>query len=86
MNLAFSSSFKRSCKRFPKKIQDKLDACILLFQDNEFDPILNNHKLHGEYGGSRSINVTSDVRAIYEKISENDYYFYAIGTHSDLYS
>ncbi len=52
---------------------------------NEYHPMLNNHKLVGKYTGSRSINVTGDYRAIYEKRDSDSIYWAAIGTHSQLY-
>lgn len=86
MNIAFSSKFNKNYCKLSKKIQDKLDEKIPLFELNEFDLTLKNHKLHGIYEGHRSINITGDIRVIYKKISEEDYYFYDIGTHSELYS
>ena len=52
---------------------------------NKFDMILNNHTLSGELSGCRSLNITGDVRAIYEEISENHFEFISLGTHSELY-
>ncbi len=85
MNLDYSSKFKKSYKKLPKKIQDKFAERILIFIKDKYDPILKNHKLHGKYVDYRSINITSDIRAIYKEISDY-YYFYSIGTHSELYS
>jgi addiction module RelE/StbE family toxin len=85
MNIDYSSSFKKRYKKLSKKIQDKFDERILVFEKDENDYILKNHKLHGEYNGYRSINITSDIRAIYRIVSDQNYYFVAIGTHSELY-
>jgi len=57
-----------------------------LLVGNEFDPLLNNHKLQGEDASYRSINVTGDVRIVYRKTSRDAYLLVAIGTHSELYS
>ncbi len=86
MNLDYSSTFKKCYKRLSKKNQDKFDEKILLFIVDEFNEALKNHKLHGQYSECRSINITGDIRAIYRKTSEDDYYFILIGTHSELYS
>lgn len=86
MNIGYSSHFIKSHKKLSKKIQHKVIEKIFIFEHDEFDPALNNHKLHGEYGGYRSINITSDVRAIYRKISDENYYFEDVGTHSKLYN
>jgi len=55
-----------------------------LFLNNPFDPILNNHQLHGKYKKYRSINITSDLRVIYEQYVD-DVIFIMIDTHSNLY-
>lgn len=86
MNLAYSSHFNKNLRKLSKKIQDRFTERIYIFEKDEFDQILKNHKLHGEYDGYRSINVTSDIRAIYKKISNENYYFEDIGTHSRLYT
>jgi addiction module RelE/StbE family toxin len=85
MNLAFSSDINKSYKKLSKKIQEKFDMRIRIFEANEFDVILNNHKLHGEFEGCRSINITGDIRAIYKLVSRDNYYFFDLGKHSELY-
>jgi addiction module RelE/StbE family toxin len=81
-----SLHFRKRYKRLPKKIQIKFDERISIFEKDEFDPILKNHKLHGKYGEYRSINITSDIRLIYKKMPNGHYLLYEIGTHSELYS
>lgn len=56
-----------------------------LFLQDEFNPILNNHSLKGKYLGYRSINVTGDLRVVYQK-NGNDVIFVVIGSHSKLYT
>lgn len=56
-----------------------------LFLKNSFHPLLNNHALHGEYRGYRSINVGGDLRVIYEEIDSYTIQFILIDTHSNLY-
>jgi mRNA-degrading endonuclease YafQ of YafQ-DinJ toxin-antitoxin module len=41
--------------------------------------------LHGEYSGYRSINITGDLRVIYEPLGKNTVQFVIIDTHSNLY-
>jgi mRNA-degrading endonuclease YafQ of YafQ-DinJ toxin-antitoxin module len=41
--------------------------------------------LTGEYAGLYSINITGDIRALYEKIDDTYAIFGFIGTHSQLY-
>lgn len=78
-------------KKFTKlsqKIQKKFYARLEIFKINQFDRLLNNHKLSGKYEGSNSINITGDYRAVFSVLNEKDqetYLFIAIGTHPELY-
>lgn len=81
-----STKFKRKVKKLSPKILLLIKEKVAIFRENEFDQILNNHKLSGLYINRRSINITSDIRVIYRKVSENMYLFLTIGTHSELYS
>ena len=58
---------------------------LVLFLQDEFNPILNNHPLRGKYKGYRSINITGDLRAIYQYQNPDIGIFVAIDTHSNLY-
>ena len=86
MHLEYSLSFKKSFAKLSKKEKVKFDERMSIFILDEYSPILSNHKLHGEYDGYRSINITGDIRVIYRKISKNNYRLHLIGTHSKLYS
>jgi len=59
---------------------------LKLFQMNPFHPQLNNHGLHGKHERVRSINIGGDWRALYRCIKPGVAVFFAIGTHSRLYS
>jgi len=41
--------------------------------------------LTGQYADLHSINITGDIRALYEKINDSYVIFGFIGTHSELY-
>jgi len=81
----YSSNFKKSSRKLPKNIADKFYERLGLFQQDKFNPILNNHKLSGEYEGSNSINITGDYRLVFEHINESTIKLVDIGTHSELY-
>lgn len=85
MRLQFHKKFLKQQKNL-RKIWDKIDERLILFVENPNHPLLNNHSLHGEYGGFRSINITGDIRAVYEDAGLDLAIFVAIGTHSELYS
>mgnify|MGYP001562235093 FL=1 len=81
------SSSKKFDKRFAKltqKIREQFIESVKIFQQNPFDPKLNNHSVHYPYDGCRSINITGDVRAIYEPKGYLAF-FIRIGSHSELY-
>lgn len=88
MKVQLSPYFHRKIKKENIRIQKSFKEAILLFAKDPFHPQLNNHYLHNEWEGFRSINVTGDYRAIYEEINENDIkfaYFVNIDTHRELY-
>ena len=85
MHIHYSSRFRKQYKKLPKKISEKTLERIRIFVYNEFHPTLDNHSLHGPYAGRRSINITGDLRLIYEKYSDGSLNFIAIGAHSQLF-
>ena len=86
MTTSHSRNFKKMFKKHPMWVQDKFEQHVLLFIQNVYHPLLNNHALNGKWLGFRSINITGDIRAIFETITDNHIEFVAIGTHSELYS
>ena len=85
MQVRFTKTFYKQYKKAPNKIQSLFDRKLKLFLKDEFAPILNNHKLQGEWQLFRSINITGDWRALYRNDLQ-DYLFVTLGTHSQLYS
>lgn len=86
MIVKFRSKFRKNYDKAPAKIRLAFDNRYRLFQQNRFDPILNNHVLSGKYQGRRSINITGDWRAIFREIGNYQLViFETLGTHSQLY-
>jgi len=77
----FDKSFKRKDGFVKKKALER----IKLFQQDPFNYLLDNHKLHGEFGDERSFNVTSDFRITFYHINDNTVLLTDIGTHAELY-
>ena len=73
-------------KKLPKHTQDKFQERLHLFLKDPTHPLLNNHKLHGEFVGCRSFNITADSRVVFEELGNNHIEFIATGSHSELYS
>jgi len=85
MNIQFHKVFEKKYKKLPFKLKLKVKERNKLFSEQPFDPILNNHSLHGKYLGYRSINVTGDIRVIYKLLDKNTALFVDIDTHNKLY-
>lgn len=84
MRIVFHQRFKKEYKKL-SRLRERVNARIDLFVANPFNPVLNNHPLHGKWNGHRSINISGDYRAIYQEADEDIAHFIALGTHNELY-
>ncbi len=84
MKVYLHKSFFKGYKRLNKSQQNKFKERKNLFLLDEYNPILNNHSLTGQYKGYKSINVSGDLRAIFKQNKEI-VIFVAVGSHSKLY-
>ena len=86
MRFDYSPSFRKQYRTLPKKIREQFGRRAALLLDNQSDSQpLRLHKLAGVYAGLWSMNVTGDVRAIFDRSVDSVILFVAIGTHSQLY-
>ena len=85
MTLDYSRGFKKDYKKLSKKLQKQFSDRAEIFRNDQFNPLLNNHLLHHPYKNCRSINISGDIRALYETNGDT-IIFIRIGTHSELYS
>ena len=85
MKVGFRKYFKKQLAKMPQKYQEQFSKKLDIFFENPFNPVLNNHQLSGELKNLRSINVTGDIRAIYEQINKDKVLFLKIDNHSNLY-
>ena len=81
----YHPGFKKQFRKLPKKIQDRFEERLVIFLQNMFHPLLNNHSVEAAYPGWRSINITGDYRALFEIKDKNTAVFMKIGTHPELY-
>ena len=86
MILSYSKKFIKQYSKQSPKIKDKFIERQGILVINPFHPFLNNHQLSGKYIGCKSINITGDIRAVFEEINNNHIEFVTIGSHSELYS
>ena len=77
--------FERQYKKLPRAMREKVVERLQLLVSDEFNPLLNNHKLNPPYAGYRGINITGDWRLIYKRINVNAFYMRAVGTHHQLF-
>lgn len=80
-----SPEFKKRFQTLSEKLKRKTLERLDLFSKDEFNVILNNHNLHGEYIDCRSINIAGDLRLIYKRIDKNSCRLVNMGTHNQLY-
>lgn len=85
MQIDYSRTFKKMFKKQPLSIQNKFEERLNLFMENPHSHLLHKHGLSGEWSGCHSINITGDIRAVFEEISDEYFEFIAIGSHSELY-
>lgn len=86
MIIDFHKNFKKDLKKLPQDCKEKLYERINIFSQDPFNSVLNNHQLHGKLKGKRSINITGDIRAVYEQVDKNSVSFIIIGNHNNLYN
>lgn len=85
MKIVLHRNFIKRYRKLNRPEQQQFKKRRDLFLDNPFHPLLYNHALHGEYNHHRSINITGDLRVIYQEISPDTAHFIALGTHPELY-
>ena len=85
MHYFLSKHFQKQFKKLPKKMKQQAIERLQLFVIDPMHYRLRNHPLTGEWAGHRSIDVTGDMRAIYQIVDKNTARFAAIGSHSELY-
>lgn len=85
MNTASSRNFDKQFRKLSEKAQKQFLKRLQLFFKEAGHPQLNLHKLSGKYDELWSINITGDIRAIFDRSFQNTILFVAIGPHSELY-
>ena len=88
MTIRYTKEFFAQLKKQNVRIRKSFKKAIIQFSRDPNDKELNNHILRREWQGHRSINITSDWRAVYKETklgSETIIYFVALGTHRKLY-
>jgi addiction module RelE/StbE family toxin len=85
MHVYFHKHFDKMFEKCSPAVKKKFRERIILFLKNPFAEELGNHALHGEYDGLRSINITGDIRAVYDPVDNPHVRFLSIGSHAQLH-
>ena len=88
MKIRYSPAIIKKLKKLDVRIRKSFKERIELFEKDPLSPQLHNHDLRNEYEGFKSINITTDYRAIYRETTigeETFIYFTFFGTHKELY-
>lgn len=83
--IEFTKSFIKQFKKLRTNQQERFYERLELFKKNPQDRVLRDHALKGKYKGYRSIDIESDLRALYYVKEDVVVVFAIIGTHSQLY-
>lgn len=89
MTIRYDPNFLAKLKKINVRIRNSFKKRLEIFIKDPLNPQLNNHPLKRNYLGYRSIDITSDWRAVYSEKSENQEivaFFVDIGTHKELYT
>src|SRR6266851_3771638 len=68
-------------QRKDKKLANRIEKQILLFEENPKHPALRVHKLSGNHENMWSISITMSIRMVYLLIDDDQAIFIKIGTH-----
>jgi addiction module RelE/StbE family toxin len=66
-------------------MQQKTTDAIRLWSQKPNDESLRLHKLSGKMSRFYSIDITGDLRALYEIVDNEVFLYQMVGTHSQLY-
>ena len=85
MEYDFTKKFWKQYYKLPLKMQKQFDRRFKLFIVDRSDIRLRVHPLKGKYSGYWSMDVTGDLRVLYQYNGRTIIIFGFIGTHSQLY-
>lgn len=69
-----------------RKLSNRIEKQIALFEENPKHPSLRIHKLSGSINNLWSISISMSIRMVYILLDDNTALFVKIGTHEEVYS
>jgi len=85
MTLLNTRNFNKKFVKLSAKLKEDFRNRVALFISDQFNSQLENHTLHGERKGQRSINITGDYRLVFEVLGPDLVRLLDIDTHHNLY-
>jgi addiction module RelE/StbE family toxin len=85
MTIRYSKKFRKQYQKLTPKLQQKTTDAIKLWSQKPNDKSLRLHKLSGKMSRFHIIDVTGDLRVLYEIVNDEVYLYQMISTHSQLY-
>jgi len=85
MTIRYSKKFKKQYDKLSPTLQQKTKDAIRRWTNNPHDETLRLHQLSGKMKRFYSIDITGDIRALYEIADKDIYIYQMVGTHSQLY-
>jgi len=88
MNAKFSPSVQKELEKIQqkdKKLANRIEKQIALFEENPKHPSLRTHKLSGTIDNMWSISITMSIRMVYVLLDQGSVIFVKIGLHDELY-
>lgn len=85
MDIEYKPKFQKQYAKLPNTMRLQFKERLQLLLDDPTHPQLKIHALKGKYAGYLSMNVSGDLRAIYNYDGDSIIIFFFIGTHSQLY-
>jgi len=86
VEIVTTKKFRKQFKKQPLKIRREFEKRVAFFLISNNNSQLHIHKLKGIYEGLWSLNITGDIRVIFDTSRQSVVEFIAIGSHSELYS
>lgn len=85
MRYILSKSFEKDFTKLPPRTKEKVIIALECFTNNPEHHTLRVHQLKGKWRGYFSIDIDSDIRALYHREEAEVVRFVTIGSHSKLY-
>ena len=83
--LIFHTNYKKKFKKLRKSEKVRVNNSLYLLETDHFNPILNNHPLHGLLKGYRSVDAGGDLMIVYKEIQTDTFLVADLGIHHQLY-